>query len=113
MQKSSNQYSGNEKDRKTLATRRMDCEGQTHKRMCRETVLVVLREGKFGLDNAIQTNAEFSYATAVMDSIGGWEEEEGEQENWCVQDSQRECGSFRRLLCATGKTTCKTLGSSN
>ena len=39
-------------------------------------------DDKFDLDNAIQTKAEFSYAIAGMDRIGGWEEEEGEQENW-------------------------------
>ena len=39
-------------------------------------------EDKFELDNAIQTQAEFSYAIAVMDRIGGWKEEESEQENW-------------------------------
>ena len=39
-------------------------------------------EDKFDLDNAIQTKAEFPYAIAVMDNIGGWEEEEGEQEKW-------------------------------
>ena len=39
-------------------------------------------EDKFGLDNAIQTNAEFSHVIAAMDRIGGWEEAEGEQENW-------------------------------
>ena len=39
-------------------------------------------EDEFDLDNAIPTKAEFSCATAVMDRIGGWEEEEGEQENW-------------------------------
>ena len=43
-------------------------------------------EDKFDLDNAIQTKAEFSYAIAV-------------------QDSQRACGSVRKLFCATGKTT--------
>ena len=39
-------------------------------------------EDKCDLDNAIQTKAEFSYATAVMGRIGGWEKEECEQENW-------------------------------
>ena len=39
-------------------------------------------KNKFDLDNAIQTKAEFSCAIAVMDRIGGWEEGEGEQENW-------------------------------
>ena len=39
-------------------------------------------EDKLDLDNAIQTKAEFSCAIAVMDRIGGWEEEEGEHENW-------------------------------
>ena len=29
-------------------------------------------EDKFDLDNAIQTEAEFSYAIAVMDRIGSW-----------------------------------------
>ena len=37
-------------------------------------------EDKFDLD-AIQTKAEFSYAIAAMDRIGGWEEGD-EQENW-------------------------------
>ena len=32
-------------------------------------------DDRFDLENAIQTNAEFSYAIAVMDKIGGWEEE--------------------------------------
>ena len=32
-------------------------------------------DDKFDLDNAIQTKAEFSCATAVMDKIEGWEEE--------------------------------------
>ena len=36
-------------------------------------------EDKFDMCNAIPTKAEFSYATAVMDRIGGWEEEECEQ----------------------------------
>ena len=45
-------------------------------------------EDEFDLDNAIQTKAEFSYAIAVIDRIGGWEEEEREQEIWKVQDSQ-------------------------
>ena len=40
------------------------------------------REDKSDLENAIQTKAELSCAIAVMDKIGGWEEEEGEQENW-------------------------------
>ena len=39
-------------------------------------------EDKFDLENAIQTKAELSYAIAVMDRVGGWEEEDGEQENW-------------------------------
>ena len=30
-------------------------------------------EDKFDVDDAIQTKAEFSYAIAVMDKIGGWE----------------------------------------
>ena len=51
-------------------------------RKCRETILVFFVEDKFDLDNAIQTKAEFSYAIAVMDKTGGWEEEEGKQENW-------------------------------
>ena len=34
------------------------------------------------MDKAVQTKAEFSYAIAVMGKIGGWEEEEGEQDNW-------------------------------
>ena len=38
-------------------------------------------EDKFNLDIAIQTEAEFSYAIAVMDRTGGWEEVEGEQDN--------------------------------
>ena len=38
-------------------------------------------EDKFGLDNAIQTKASFSYAIAGMDRVGRWEEEEGEREN--------------------------------
>ena len=42
-----------------------------------------LVEEAFNLDNAIQTKAEFLFAIAVIDRIGGWEEEEGEQEN-CV-----------------------------
>ena len=36
---------------------------------------------EFDLINAIQTKAAFSYATAVMDRIGGWEEGD-EQDNW-------------------------------
>ena len=32
-------------------------------------------DDNFDLANAIQTKAEFSYAIAVMDKIGGWEEE--------------------------------------
>ena len=39
-------------------------------------------EYKFDLDNAIQNEAGFSYAIAAMDKVGGWEDEEGEQENW-------------------------------
>ena len=39
-------------------------------------------EDKFDLDNAIQTEAWFSYAITVMDKVGGWEDEEGEQEKW-------------------------------
>ena len=31
----------------------------------------------FDLEKAIQTKAEFSYAIAVMDKIGGWEEKLG------------------------------------
>ena len=50
------------------------------------------------MENAIQTNAEFSYAMAVMDKIGGWEEA---------------CGSTPRLLFATVKKTCKNTGSSS
>ena len=49
-------------------------------------------EDKFDLDNAIQTQAEFSHAIVVMDRIGGWEEEEeGEQENWDVDLHQSRC----------------------
>ena len=81
MQSSSNQYSGNEKVRKTLATRRMECEAKHTRYYFVNQFWLPFVEGKFGLDNAIQTNAEFSYAIAVMDRIGGWEEEEGEQEN--------------------------------
>ena len=29
-----------------------------------------------------------------MDIIGGWEEEEGEQDNWWVRDVQRACGGI-------------------
>ena len=43
---------------------------------------VSLVEDKCDLYNAISTKAEFSYATALMGRIGGWEEEECEQENW-------------------------------
>ena len=32
-------------------------------------------DDRFDLENAIQTNAEFSYALTVMDKIGGWEAE--------------------------------------
>ena len=39
-------------------------------------------EDMFDLDNAVQTQAEFSFSIAVMDKIGGWEEG-AEQEN-CV-----------------------------
>ena len=38
-------------------------------------------EDKFDLDSAIQTKAEFSYATAAMDRIGGGEDGD-EQEKW-------------------------------
>ena len=38
-------------------------------------------EDKFDMDNAIQTEAEFSYASTVMNRIGG-SEEGNEQENW-------------------------------
>ena len=41
-----------------------------------------LVEDTFDLDKAIQTRAEFLFAIAVVGRIGGWEEEEGEQENW-------------------------------
>ena len=34
-------------------------------------------EDKFDLENAIQTNVEFSYVIAVIYRIGGWEEEAG------------------------------------
>ena len=35
------------------------------------------------VEEAFDLDAEFLFATAVIDRIGGWEEEEGEQEN-CV-----------------------------
>ena len=54
-------------------------------------------DDRFDLENAIQTNAEFSYAMTVMDKIGGWEEAGG---------------STPRLLFATVKKTCKNTGSS-
>ena len=60
-----------------MAERRIEFESQVRKRKRCETVL-----DKFGLDNLIKTKAVFSHAIAVMDRIGGWEEEEGEQENW-------------------------------
>ena len=50
-------------------------------------------EDRFDLDNVILTKAVFSYAIAVMDRLRGWEEEEGEHENWVGQDSRRACGS--------------------
>ena len=64
-------------------------------------------QDEFDLDNAIQTYTEFSYATAVMDRTGGWEEGEGEQENW-VLDSLRALGSTPKPQCATDRATCKT-----
>ena len=65
-----------------MAIRRIECEGQVHKRISRETILAVFVEDKFDPHNAIQTKAEFSCAIAVMDRIGGWEEEKGKQANW-------------------------------
>ena len=44
----------------------------------------------FDLENAIQTKAEFSCVTVVIDKIGGWEEEFG----W-DPDSQQACENFR------------------
>ena len=40
-----------------------------------------MKDNKLDLINAIQTKAAFSYAIAVMDRIGGWEEGD-EQKNW-------------------------------
>ena len=33
-------------------------------------------DDRFDLETAIQTKAEFSHAIAVMDRMGGWEEED-------------------------------------
>ena len=60
---------------------------------------------EFDLDNAIQTKAVFSYSIAVMDRIGGWEEEEGEQENWV--------GLFESCCVQRAKPRAKPTGSSN
>ena len=69
-------------------------------------------EDKFDLDNAIQTKAEFSHATAAMDRIGGWEEEEGEQENWVGARFAASIWIYTIAVVCNGPT-CKTLGSSN
>ena len=58
----------------------------------------IIVDDKFDLENAIQTNAEFSYAMRVIDEIGRWEEA---------------CGSTPRLLFATVKKTCNNTGSSS
>ena len=49
----------------------------------KSTIEFVLRQfwqsfvdDSFDLENALQTKAEFSYAIAVMDKIGGWEDED-------------------------------------
>ena len=61
---------------------------------------------EFDLDNAIQTNAEFSDAVAVMARHGGWKDGD-EQKKWV---GARFAASMRIY---TQGTTCKTLGSSN
>ena len=64
---------------KNLAKRRIQCEG-FHKRVVKQFGMSYVK-CKFDLGNAIQTKAEFSHVNAVMDRIGGWEEED-ERENW-------------------------------
>ena len=41
-------------------------------------------EDKFESDSAIQTKAEFSYAIAAMDRIGGWKEGHEQENSVCV-----------------------------
>ena len=89
VQSSFNQYRENGKKRKLFdeKTRRIwpNADLSWRVKSTREYVVqqfwTSFDEDKFDLDKSIQTKAEFSYAMAVMDRIGGWEEGYG-QENW-------------------------------
>ena len=67
-------------------------------------------EEKFDLDHAIQTKAEFSYAIEVMDRIGGWEEEEGEQENWVGPSFAASMWIYTKAVVCRAKPHAKSKG---
>ena len=84
------------KDWKSSATWRTECEGQIHKIICRETVLVVLCGGKY-------------YAVAIMDRIGGWEQE-GQQKNWLGPRFATNMWIFSKAVVCNGQNHMKYYG---
>ena len=53
---------------------------------------------RFDLDNAIVSKNEFSYAIAVMDKIGGWEEE-----NWVMSRFATSMWIFTKAVIYNGQ----------
>ena len=81
--------------------RRIECD-----RICRETVLVVFRGGEVRSRQRNPDKAEFSYAIAVMDRIGGWDEQKGEQRELCGSKIRSEhVVPHDKLLCAMSKNS--------
>ena len=66
-------------------------------------------DDKFDLENVIQKEAEFSCAIAVMDKIGGWEEE-----TWVGSRFPASMWMYTKaVICNGQQATCRITGSSN
>ena len=64
-----------------LVKHRIEYEDQAQREYIVKQFCLSFVEDKFDMDNVIQTKAQFSHVIAVMGKIGGWEEEESEQNN--------------------------------
>ena len=64
-----------------LVKHRIEYEDQAQREYIKKQFSLSLVEDKFDMNNVIQTKAQFSHVIAVMGKIGGWEEEESEQNN--------------------------------
>ena len=67
------------------------------------------RMSSFGLIIAIQTEAEFSYAIAVMDKIGGWEagNDQDKITGW-MQDLRQACVYLTKAVVCNGQRNMQT-----